>query len=318
MHALILGGTGFVGLNVAAAFCCAGDRVTLFDKAPPPRGHSMPINFFIGDVRERSALEAAVKNNVDIVICGAAITAGPLREASDPSSVISVNLGALPGILETCRDAGVKRVINLSSASAYGAATGSLLAEADSAAPESLYAVTKFASEKIATRLAAHWGIDLVNVRLSAVFGPWERATGDRDTLSAQCQILELAASGKPALLSRPGERDWIYATDVAEAIVAIAGRMPLQHKLYNISTARRWSVLDWAQALALHVPGVVCRLVGPGEQPTVDLHTPTDRPPLATERLATEIGWRARFDMQTSSRDLAIWWRAQQEMLKT
>ncbi len=318
MHVLIFGGTGFVGLNIAAAFHTGGHRVSLFDKSPPPAGFDVPAACHLGDVRNKTAVRAAMASAPDIVICGAAITAGSAREARDPDSILSVNLGALPGILESGRDAGVKRFVNLSSAAAYGAAPGPRLAEDDAASPESLYAITKFASERVAARLAGHWRLDVVNVRLSAVFGPWERDTGERDTLSAPGQILALAADGTPALLPRPGIRDWIYAPDVAEAVRTIALAPRLGHALYNISTGNSWSALDWGQALARHLPGLVCRIAGPGETAIVDLHAPTDRPPLATDRLAADLGWRARFDLETSARHLAAWWSTHKESSTT
>ena len=72
--------------------------------------------------------------------------------------------------------------------------------------PVSLYAITKFASEKVA---GACWPCSgrtqtIISVRLSAVFGPWERATGVRDTLSPQAQILAAMQAGREAILPCP------------------------------------------------------------------------------------------------------------------
>jgi UDP-glucose 4-epimerase len=222
VHILIFGGAGFVGLNIAATCLRAGYRVTLFDCALPPAAFGTGARFIQRDVRDGAAVDAAIADAVDVVILGAAVTAGPEREARDPGTILAVNLAALPPILEACRRHHVSRVINLSSAAAYGAAAANVLHEGMPAAPESLYAVTKFASEAVSRRLAAHWSLDVVSVRLSAVFGCWERDTGVRDTLSPHAQILEAAASGHAAILQRPGERDWIYATDVAEATLAL------------------------------------------------------------------------------------------------
>jgi nucleoside-diphosphate-sugar epimerase len=94
------------------------------------------------------------------------------------------------------------------------------LVEETACDPVSLYAITKFASEKVAARLASLWQCEVVSVRLSAMFGPWERATAARDTLSPQAQILAALQEGREAVLERPGVRDWIYAFDVADAVV--------------------------------------------------------------------------------------------------
>ncbi len=70
---------------------------------------------------------------------------------------------------------------------------------------------------------------------------------------------------------------------------------------------------LDWGRALAAHMPGFTCRLAEAGETPTIDLHSATDRPPLAVHRLAADIGWNARFGCADSASHLAHWARTLQ-----
>ena len=66
-------------------------------------------------------MEAVIATGYDAIILGAAITAGPEREASDPETILRVNLLAQTPILIAARSSGVRRIINLSSAAAYGA-----------------------------------------------------------------------------------------------------------------------------------------------------------------------------------------------------
>jgi UDP-glucose 4-epimerase len=182
--------------------------------------------------------------------------------------------------------------------------------------PESLYAITKYASERVAARLAALWKLDIVSVRLSGVFGTWERATGVRDTLSPQAQILACLDQRSEAVLPRPGVRDWIYAPDVADAVALLIEAPKPKHLLYNISTGREWSALQWGQKLAELHPGFVCRLAESDEAPNIDLHSPTDRAPLSISRLEQEFGWRARFGCADSASDLSAWWAQHREGL--
>jgi UDP-glucose 4-epimerase len=247
----------------------------------------------------------------DAIILGAAITAGPAREASDPETILRVNLLAQTPILIAARSSGVKRIINLSSAATYGASAfrNALLDEETPCDPASLYAITKFASEKVAARLAGLWQQEIISVRLSAVFGPWERSNDVRDTPSPQAQILAAMQQGYEAVLSRPGVRDWIYAVDVAEAVALLIEAANPKHQLYNISTGAEWSALQWGQELAALRPGFICRLTDAGEVATVDLHSPADRAPLSVARMADEFGWRARFGCADSVADLNCWW---------
>jgi len=325
MRILIFGGTGFVGLNIAAALLTRGHAVTLFDRAGlPPAAeqdfarHAGRLTAIQGDITDRRSIEDAIAAGFEAIILGAAITAGPEREAADPEAILRVNLLAQTPILNAARRGGVGRIVNLSSAAAYGAnAFGNApLDEETSCDPVSLYAITKFASEKVAARLAALWQCDIISVRLSAVFGPWERATGVRDTLSPQAQIFAALQGGREAILSRPGVRDWIYAPDVAEAVTLLIEAAKPKHQLYNISIGVQWSALQWGQQLAALHSGFICRLTEPGEAPTVDLHGPADRAPLSVLRLAQEFGWRARFGCADSATDLSAWWTQHKEGL--
>jgi UDP-glucose 4-epimerase len=325
MKILIFGGTGFVGLNIAAALLARGHAVTLFDRANLPvaaqrdfAGYRDRLTVVQGDVTDRQAVTEIVAGGHDAIVLGAAITAGPAREAADPESIIEVNLLAQLPVLVAARQSGVGRIVNLSSAAAYGGA-GSRHAQLDEATacdPASLYAITKFASERVAARLAALWQVDIVSVRLSGVFGPWERPTGVRDTLSPQAQIVAAVRQRGEAILPRPGVRDWIYASDIADAVSLLIEAPKPRHALYNISTGQQWSALQWGQHLATLHPGFVCRLAEAGETPTIDLHGPADRAPLSVSRLAQEFGWRARFGCEDSAADLSHWWTQHREGL--
>ena len=323
MRILIFGGTGFVGLNIAAALLARGHVVTLFDRAAlPPAArkifapHVDRLTAIQGDITDRPAVEAVIAAGYQAIVLGAAITAGPERDATDPETILRVNLLAQLPILTAARARGVARIINLSSAAAYGtnAFGNEPLDEETACDPVSLYAITKFASEKVAARLAALWQRDIISVRLSAVFGPWERATGVRDTLSPQAQILAAMQAGREAILPCPGLRDWIYAPDVAEAVTLLIEAAKPEHRLYNISTGVEWPALQWGQELAALHSGFVCRLAEAGEAPTVDLHGPVDRAPLSISRLAQEFGWRARFGCADSAADLNAWWQRHRE----
>jgi UDP-glucose 4-epimerase len=318
LNILIFGGTGFVGINIASALLARRHTVTLFDRGALPRsaieafaGFGDALDVIAGDVTDSRAVEATIARGFDVIILGAAITAGPMREMADPQSILQVNLMAQVAILTAARRHRVGRIINLSSGSAYGAAAlgNALLDEALPCEPVSLYAVTKFASERVAARLAALWQADIISVRLSGVFGPWERLTGVRDTPSPQMQIVAALKHWKGAVLSRPGVRDWIYAPDVADAVAVLVEATKPKHGLYNISTGNEWTALQWGQHLADLNPGFVCRLATPGEAPTVDLHSDADRAPLSVVRVAEEFGWCARFGCADSAADLNEWW---------
>src|ERR1700722_16132520 len=99
MRILIFGGTGFVGLNIAAALLARGHAVTLFDRAGlPPAAkqsfarHADRLKIVQSGITDRQAVEEVIALGCEAIILGAAITAGPEREAADPETILRVNL----------------------------------------------------------------------------------------------------------------------------------------------------------------------------------------------------------------------------------
>jgi UDP-glucose 4-epimerase len=320
MKTLVVGGGGFVGLNIVEHLLAGGNDAVLFDIAEPPRAaldllDDLPgqLSVRLGDVQAPGALVDALAG-ADTLVYGAAVTAGIERDRQAPELTLGVNLDGFMRALRVAHEAGLRRVVNLSSAGAYGAAaftgTGPLWEDSPAPDPVSIYSISKFASERIGSRMAEVWDLDVINVRLSGVFGRWERRTGVRDTPSPHFQILEALQAGRPALVERMDNRDWIYAPDVARAVEALLQAPALSHRLYNISTGQTWSVLAWGQAMAAQFPGAECRLAEPGETPNIALHAPTDRRPLSVDRIRADVALPECLDIRQSVENYAAWAR--------
>jgi UDP-glucose 4-epimerase len=317
MKVVIFGGTGFVGLNLAGTLLSRGHHVTLYDRTqlPATAARSLAdcgerLRVVQGDITDTKRIEALIAEDCDTIVLGAAITAGAHLERTNTERILKINVMAQIPILSAATRHRVRRVINLSSAAAYGAAGRryDLLDEETPCDPVSFYALSKFASERAVARLADLWDRDFLSVRLSAVFGPWERIGKVRDTPSLQFQILKEFNRGAPAILPGPGVKDWIYARDAAEAVAVLLEAERPRHRLYNISSGTQWSALQWGEAFAALHPGLQCRLAAPGEKTFIELHGP-DRAPLSVERMAQEFSWRVRFGCADSAADLSRWW---------
>lgn len=320
MKAMIIGGAGFVGLNVAETLLRAGRDVVAFDRQPVPESARVTLTAcggrletIVGDVRDAPAVaDALAAHRPSHLVLGGAITAAAERERDDPETILAVNLGALVPVLRAARDAGVRRTVNLSSGAAYGAARfdGPLVIEAVTAAePDGLYAITKYASERIVRRLAELWRMDAVSVRLSAVYGPWERDTGVRDTLSPQMRATRMALAGDgEMILPGPGRRDWIYARDVGRAVAEILAAPALRHDLYNVGSGVASSVTDWCRLLSARFPAFRWRLAAAGEAPTLPSAASGERPPMSVARLRSDTDFDHRFPVPTAFDDMMGW----------
>jgi len=322
---LIAGGSGFIGLNLAEACLAAGEEVLLLDRGAPPPAAAAAFDALPGswrhleaDVTDAGAVTAAFAGGgVSQVYYGAALTSGPDREREQPAQVVAVNLLGLAHVLAASAAAGVRRLINISSGSAYGeggyresGAAAPLDESATRPLPSTLYGVTKLASEGLCRRHAELTGLDALSVRLAIIFGPWERDTGARDTLSAPMQMAAIAAAGGTARLARRDARDWTYSRHVAAALRALMAAPAHRFDLYHVGAGRTCSALDWGEALAGHLPGFRCRLCLPGEQPNVELHGERDRLVMSPRRLAEDIGHVVPGDVEATAADFADWIR--------
>jgi UDP-glucuronate 4-epimerase len=304
MTVLVTGASGFVGLALTEALLTAGESVVGFDIAPPPAAAqtlfaALPgqLRTVLGDVREEAAVKAAM-DGADRMIIAAAVTAGQAREVAEPETVIGVNVQAVATAVRLAAAAGLRRVVHLSSIAAYGATmeTQGPLTEDMPLRPAALYGITKAAGEAVALRLSALGGLDLAAVRLGSCFGPWEHATGLRDTLSPQQQILIAARLGETIVLETDAVRDWLYVRDAAAGILALLDAPALSHRVYNVGTGMSWALSEWCNAL---VPGLGWR-VGPAPH----IRTWNARPPASIALLLADTPYRPRFDAEAAAAD--------------
>jgi len=317
MMVFITGGSGFVGLNLVEQLLTRGDSVVSFSLTPPPQRAKQVFDALAGtlthvdgDVCDAQALDTALaRSGARRVIHAAVITAGMERERRDPQSILSTNIQGSVNLLEAARRHAVERFLYLSSASVYGAnaLSGETLSEEHTAPlPESLYAVSKHASEGIARRYATVFGMRVVAARLSAVFGKWEHDTGLRDTLSPPYLLARKAIAGAEAVLADEGPRDWIYGPDVAAGIIALLDAGTLRHDVYNVGTGRIWSLWQWCEKLAERFPAFSYRLAT--ESDAGRCLDPGRRSPLSVERILRDTAYNSRFGLDESFDDYLDW----------
>lgn len=315
---LVTGGSGFVGLNIVEALLAAGLDVTSFDRRamlPAAREsfERLPGKLTVaeGDIGDLPRL-MAVAHEADAIIHGTAVTPGDADEGAAAELALSVNVSGSINALRAAARTRFRRMVFLSSASVYGAtdtANGLLDEMASPPAPRSVYAVSKFAAERLVERLSSPEKVSLRLLRLGSVFGPWEYATGVRSTLSPILQVTAAAASGGIiATLPRPGRRDWIYSRDVAAAVHRAVSADAALSEPVNVGLGHEWSVADWCDRLARRFPAFSHRLTTGEERATIDFHGGADRAPLATDRMRRVLGFEPAYGLDAAFDDYMAW----------
>lgn len=151
---LITGGTGSFGHHfvdyVLAHFhprkiiIYSRDEFKQFNMQNAYKEHSKVLRFFIGDVRDKERLTRAL-HGVDYVIHAAALKQVPACEYN-PIEAIKTNINGACNVIDACLDAGVKKVVALSTDK--------------SVSPINLYGSTKMVSDKLFAAANAYSGAD--------------------------------------------------------------------------------------------------------------------------------------------------------------
>ena len=254
MAILITGAAGFVALNVVEHLLAAGRDVVGLDRIPLPRSAhrhfaTLPGRFTLigGSILSSADLRRALTlAPIEAVIHCAVITAGSAREKADPEAIVAVNVHGAVATLMAAARRGVPRFVYPSSGSIYGAAARDVpLIDEDalSPAPVTLYGLTKRAAETLLPRVAEMQTVRLAAARLGSVYGPWEYATGVRDTLSPMLQALECARRGEEAVLGPAWRGDFVFSRDVANGLVRLADARPCRARstIWEVDSSGRW-----------------------------------------------------------------------------
>ena len=149
---LITGGTGSIGRTLAKILLYYDpERIIIFSRDELKQhemrqsGFNLPVyRFFIGDVRDQKRLRRAFRG-VDVVIHAAALKQVPACEYN-PLEAVKTNVGGAENIIEAAIDAGVSKVIALSTDKAVN--------------PINLYGATKLVAEKLFVQANAYSGGD--------------------------------------------------------------------------------------------------------------------------------------------------------------
>jgi nucleoside-diphosphate-sugar epimerase len=318
MAVLVTGGTGVVGLNILERLLSEGREVVSVSVTSIPERAlkafgSLPgrLHLYTADTTDGEAWKAVEGNHtIESLIHCAAITPNADRERDDFRHILEVNVLATLHALEAASRCQVRRMLYCSSGAVYGANSygHDALAETVCPMPQTLYAVTKYASEGIVLRYAELRKLDVVVARLGAVFGRWEHDTGVRDMLSAPMQTTDIAATGGEAVLPREGMRDWIYGPDVATAVVGLLDLPKPRWNVYNVGPGMSWSVVQWCDLLLARYPTFRHRLADDAAGANVNFHAERDRSPMSIARIRADLGFEARFGLEQALTDYLDW----------
>ena len=317
MTVIVTGGTGFVASNVVKTLAEQGRDVVSVDIAPPDDlllrytdSVKERITWAQADILDMASLEKAAAGKRVEGIIHAAVYTVVLEdlEKSDSKRIVDINLTGTVNMLELARLTGVKRFIYVSSGGVYGGSPPDMpLKEDIPLDPESLYSVTKYASELVTRRYGRLHGFEAASGRLSGPYGPMERPTSHRAVMSMMYDWTGKAVRGEPIKIEpRHSSGDLTYVLDLAAGIIGLLDAPKLNHSFYNVSRGIMVTQGQVLEAFRQAVPDVQFLEPPPGESSGIG----TGRGPADNTRLRQDAGFEPQYDPASGIRHYIEWRR--------
>jgi nucleoside-diphosphate-sugar epimerase len=214
MKLLITGGAGYLGTAFLAQHTGAYD-ITVFDNllhggdALIPYFHDVNFHFIKGDIRDKRAVEDAIKGK-DVIIHLAAIVGLPACEAHRETAEQVNYQGSWNVAMATMRTG--QRVIYASTVSVYGRVENEVCTEKTYTTPLSHYGQTKLRAE----RCLIEYGAETTAFRFPTAFGVAPRMRND---LMVNDLTYQAVKNGGGVVYEPDARRSFIHVRDVTRAL---------------------------------------------------------------------------------------------------
>ena len=243
---LITGGAGFLGLHLCRFLTKHNQRVISYDLAPVPENEKLKNLIEItADIRDREVLKKNL-DKVDITVhCAAALA------LARPEEIDSINAQGAGIVLDSSREAGVKRFIYIGTTAVYGMPKYHPIEEDAPLDPMGDYGIAKAKAEQY---IQQSQGIEWVILRPKSFIG-----TGRLGIFQILFDWIE---SGRKIPVFGSGENRFqlLWVEDLVEAIYRAALYAPSKN-IYNIG-AKEFNTVNVDMSAMLEAAATGSRLL--------------------------------------------------------
>lgn len=318
---LVAGGTGLSGGGAVRALLAASASVRL--RVPHVSDHGAFIDdprvtYFHADLTD-AAQAAAAAAGCDAAILAAAFTAGAQSSRDEPWRQVTDNVIMDARLLEACHQAGIARVIYVSTASVYQSLDGFITEDRldwsqDPPAPYGGVGWAKRYAEKSCRFWHQSTGMDILIARLANVYGPFAKFDPSQSHFVAA--LIRKAVDGLdpfPVWGSPDVRRDIIFADDFGRAMVAMLNATQIRFDTFNIGSGATITVGEVVEACLRHTghTGTAVSFGEPSGATSVAFRA------LDCTKARDVLGWRAETSVDDGLRQTIAWWQANKETWK-
>jgi UDP-glucose 4-epimerase len=255
VKALVTGGSGFIGSHLVDALLDRGDDVVALDNLSTGRRENLDgaigrgARLVVEDIRDGEIVGSLVNDEKPDVIFHLAAQMDVRVSTEKPTYDAGINVIGTLNMLETAREAGVRRFAFASTGGAiYGEAKDLPAREDSDIHPEAPYGQAKFSAEGYCDLYRRLHGLSTVSLRFGNVYGPRQDPFGEAGVIAIFCG--KLIEGGHPIVFGDGRQtRDYVYVKEVVDAMLR-ASESDV-HGAYNVGCGVETSVLELIDALA-------------------------------------------------------------------
>jgi UDP-glucose 4-epimerase len=295
MKAVVIGGNGFIGTHLIEFLIRDGVAVRAFDRYPSQFVQpKKEVEYVIGDLGNHGALSEIVED-ADWVF-HLAYTTIPKTSNEDPEYDVRSNLIDAVQLLQSCKDAGVKKVVFVSSGGTiYGVPQTVPILETHPTDPICSYGITKLAIEKYLHLFFHLYGLEYAITRISNPYGEGQNPNAKQGAIGV---FLGKVARGEAIEIWGTGEvvRDYLHIDDAANALIKAARYKPATDgpRIFNIGSGQGHSLNE----IVAEIKAVVDREVIVEHKPPRSLDVQANV--LDTTLARTHLDWKPTIDLTT------------------
>lgn len=241
MKALVTGGAGFVGSNLARKLLEQGHSVRVLDHLSQGKEANVPIGARLikGDILDKEIVKEAV-DGVDVIFHLAAIVSVQ-KSMEDPEATFTINVQGTKNLLEAKNDS--QRFVYVSSAAVYGNPRRLPISEGHPLLPISPYGESKVKAEEVCNQYK-----NVVIARPFNIYGPGQSLNNPYS--GAITKFISWAKNNQPLIITGDGNntRDYIHVHDVCNALILLVEKSV--QGAYNIGTGKATKDIELAQVV--------------------------------------------------------------------
>ncbi len=304
IRCLIMGGGGFLGVNLANALAGQGAVVRAFGRSPvDPRELDERVHWSSGRFEDPVAVAEAVRGQE--IIFHLLSSSVPGSPGQRPAFDLETNVLGTLRFLDICNDAAVRKIVFASSGgTVYGQADGHPIPETAPTHPISAYGVGKLAIEKYLSLYHHLYGLEYLALRVANAYGPRQSVLKRQGVVAA---MLDHALAGKSLEIWGTGEvvRDFVHIDDVVTAFLW-AATYDGPHSVMNVGSGVGRSINQVASDIeAIAGTAELARTYRAGRAADVPVNV------LDISLITRETLWRPRLTWLDGLQDTARWMAA-------